>query len=347
MNIPPLYHTDIDADVKSAISSQSYSSIHILADMNTSELCLMLLPESLKSRATVIVMEDGEKGKSLRSAEKIWSALLDAEADRDALLVNVGGGVVCDTGSYAASTFKRGISYINIPTSLLAMVDASIGGKTALNFGGVKNVIGTFAMPDAIILFPTFLNTLAEQEIRSGFAEMLKYGLIADRNLWQELKEVNYKEIKRTPALIERCIRIKHAIVGQDPTEKGVRRLLNFGHTAGHAFEGFSHHSESPLSHGEAVAAGMLVGAYLSHVINGMPHADLEEIQSVILDHYPAYKITEDDYPAILQFMRQDKKNSRGNFRYVLLDRIGRAVYDVPCAEREVITGLDYYRSLV
>ncbi len=344
-----VFSQDLFQDLTLLLQKGNFTSTYILTDRNTFIHCLPLIPQELQDTATLISVPAGEESKNLQNAEKIWNQLLEKETDRNAVLINLGGGMVTDLGSFAASTYKRGISYINIPTTLLGMVDAAIGGKTGINFGEVKNAIGTFAQPHSIIFHTPFLYTLPERELRSGYAEVIKYALISDAELWENLKIIfNPQQLILQPEILQTCMKIKQQITDTDPTEKNIRKILNFGHTVGHGLESFSmQHDEEPLHHGEAVAMGMIAEAYLSHIINGMPLEQMQSVVDYILKFFKPYEISEADYEELFALMRNDKKNSRGNFRLVLLDKIGKAVFDVPCSENEVRKALDFYRSLI
>ena len=344
-----VFSQDLFQSISLLLQKGAFSSTYILTDRNTFIHCLPLIPEEIRNNATLINVPAGEESKNLQNAEKIWTQLLEKEADRNAVLINLGGGMVSDLGSFAASTYKRGICYINIPTTLLGMVDAAIGGKTGINFGEIKNTVGTFAQPYSIIFHTPFLYTLPERELRSGYAEVIKYALISDVELWQNLQIIfNPEQLILQPEILHTCMKIKEQITTADPLEKNIRKILNFGHTIGHGLESLSIlNNGEPLHHGEAVACGMIAEAYLSHVINGMPEQQMHAIVAYILKFFKPYKIAEADYETLFALMRNDKKNSRKNFRMVLLDKIGKAVYDVPCSENEIRKALDFYRSLL
>lgn len=344
-----VFSQDLFQDITLLLQKGAFSSTYILTDRNTFIHCLPLIPQELQDSSTLITVPAGEESKNLQNAEKIWSQLLEKEADRNAVLINLGGGMITDLGGFAASTYKRGISYINIPTTLLAIVDAAIGGKTGISFGEVKNSIGTFAQPHTIIFHTPFLYTLPDRELRSGYAEVIKYALIADVELWQNLQIIfNPEQLILQPEILQICMKIKQQITVTDPLESNIRKILNFGHTIGHGLESLSMHKDGEsLHHGEAVAMGMIVETYLSHIINGLPLTQLHIISDYILKFFKLYKISESDYETLFALMRNDKKNSRGNFRMVLLDKIGKAVFDVPCSENEIRKALDFYRSLL
>jgi 3-dehydroquinate synthase len=281
--------------------------------------------------AVDIVIKAGEQYKNLQTVQKIWKTMMKHHADRNALLVNLGGGVITDLGGFAASTYKRGIKFINIPTTLLAMVDAAIGGKTGIDFGGGKNQIGTFAEAEDVIIDPVFLETLPERELHSGMAEMLKYGFIADAKLLKINLE-NYQQF------ITRAGEIKREIVAQDPTEKGLRKVLNFGHTLGHAIESHCLTTDYPLLHGEAVTLGMLGALWLSVKQLGLEETVLQnfENQLPMLLSEAENLLQESDIDLILGYLVHDKKNKGEKPQFVLLEAVGKPVWDVE-VEPEIV----------
>jgi len=314
------------------------SKVFILTDENVAPFWL---PETEYwlgcENAVEIILRPGEKYKNLQTVQQVWKTLLKHHADRNALLVNLGGGVITDLGGFAASTYKRGIKFINIPTTLLAMVDAAIGGKTGIDFGGGKNQIGTFAEAEEVIIDPVFLETLPEREIRSGMAEMLKYGFIADANLLNVNLE-NYQQY------ITQCGEIKREIVAQDPTEKGLRKILNFGHTIGHAIESHSLTTDCPLLHGEAVALGMIAALWLSVKQCGLDEKVLQDYEKKlpILLSEAELNLTEADVAPILSYLALDKKNKGEKAQFVLLEVVGKPVWDME-VEPELVKASLYY----
>ena len=314
------------------------SKIFILTDENVAPFWL---PETEYwlgcENAVEIVIKPGEKHKTLQTVQRIWKTLMRHHADRNALLVNLGGGVITDLGSFAASTYKRGIRFINIPTTLLGMVDAAIGGKTGIDFGGAKNQIGTFAEPMAVITDPVYLETLDEREIRSGLAEMLKYGFIAEPDLLHVNME-NYA------SYLKRCGEIKREIVAKDPTEKGLRKILNFGHTLGHAIESRCLTSDYPLLHGEAVALGMLAALWLSVKQCGLDDVVLQSFERqlpMLLSECPI-RLPEADIEPIMEYLVFDKKNKGEKPQFVLLESVGKPVWDVEVEPVLVSEALSY-----
>jgi 3-dehydroquinate synthase len=314
------------------------SKVFILTDENVFPFWLPEVAHWLHCDAAIeIVIKPGEQHKNLQTVQRIWKTLMKHHADRNALLVNLSGGVITDLGGFAASTYKRGIKFINIPTTLLAMVDAAIGGKTGIDFGGGKNQIGTFAEAEVVIIDPVFLETLPERELLSGMAEMIKYGFIADANLLNINLE-NYQQY------ITRCGEIKLSIVAQDPTEKGLRKVLNFGHTIGHAIESHCLTTDYPLLHGEAVALGMLGALWLSVQQCGLDEKVLHdyEKQLRVLLSEAELNLTEADVKPILGYLALDKKNKDRKPQFVLLEAVGKPVRDVEVDPGLIKQALEY-----
>jgi len=307
----------------------SYSVVFVISDTNTSHHCL---PHFLSHVATevpieIIEIEPGEENKSIDTCIQVWHALTDLSADRKSLIINLGGGVVTDLGGFVASTFKRGMDFINVPTSLLAMVDASIGGKTGVDLDNLKNQVGVINNPKAVLIDTLFLDTLPSEEMRSGLAEMLKHGLIADRGYWNNLIDLSDLTTDDFGELIRRSVEIKNRIVLQDPNEKGLRKLLNFGHTMGHAIESYFLESQDKktLLHGEAVAIGMILESYFSLEKKMLTPEEYREIKSVIEAVFSKVTFTHDDIQAVAKLLIHDKKNEFGAIGFVLLEGIGKA----------------------
>lgn len=319
------------------------SQIFILTDENVAPFWLPEVAYWLRCDPAVdIVIKPGEEHKNLQTVQRIWRTLLKHHADRNALLINLGGGVITDLGGFVASTYKRGIKFINIPTTLLSMVDAAIGGKTGIDFGGGKNQIGTFAEAEEVIIDPVFLSTLPRRELLSGMAEMLKYGFIADANLLKTNME-NYQDY------ILRCGEIKREIVVHDPTEKGLRKILNFGHTLGHAIESHCLTTEHPLLHGEAVALGMAVALWLSVKQCGLDKKVMQnyEKQLPMLLSEAELNLTVADMEPILSYLALDKKNKGEQPQFVLLEAVGKTVRDVEVDAKEVRSALAYIINII
>ncbi|QNK61677.1 3-dehydroquinate synthase [Pedobacter sp. PAMC26386] len=326
------------------IEKGKYSNVFVFADRNTAELCLPVFREMLDdfSGFDLIETDPGEENKNIDFCIGIWKTLLDFGADRKCLVINLGGGVITDMGGFVASTYKRGVDFINIPTTLLSQVDASVGGKTGIDIDNVKNMVGTFSLPQAVFIEAEFLKTVPARELLSGFAEMIKHGLIVDQEYYHQLKAADYKNI--TTAAIHRSVEIKNEVVTADPQEKGLRKILNFGHTIGHAVESYSlSKDKKPLTHGEAIAIGMICEAYLSHKNSTLTAEELEEIRQYISKVYPAYKIKEKSFAQLSVLMQSDKKNEHGNVLFSLLQSIGKCTYNCRVSESDIVESLEYY----
>ena len=314
------------------------SKVFILTDENVAPFWLPEVAHWLHCEVAVdIIIKAGEQHKNLQTIQRIWKTLMEHHADRNTLLINLGGGVITDLGGFAASTYKRGTRFINVPTTLLAMVDAAIGGKTGIDFGGAKNQIGTFSQAEEVLIDPVFLKTLPEREILSGMAEMLKYGFIADPNLLQ-VNEENYRDF------ILRAGEIKRDIVAKDPTEKGLRKVLNFGHTIGHAIESHCSTTDFPLLHGEAVALGMRAALWLSVQQCGLDEKTLQnfEKQLPMLLSETKVSLTEGDVDPIIFYLVHDKKNLGDKPQFVLLKAVGQPVWNVEVEAERVKKALSY-----
>lgn len=319
---------------------QGYSRIFVLTDENTAIACWPLLSSQL-SGATHFSVKGGERFKSLSTCEAVWQRLSDERADRGAVLVNLGGGLIGDLGGFSAACYKRGISFVQVPTTLLSMVDASVGAKTGVNFAHFKNQVGAFKEPDAVFIDPVFLKTLSEQEVRSGFAEMLKHGLIADQPRWSQLTaQRDWPDDWSTE--IAASIQIKIDIVSQDPFEKGPRKALNFGHTIGHALESFFMEQETKLLHGEAVALGMVAEAYISADHNLLSTAERDQVRDAIFARYPRPSISRNDFPALAELCLQDKKNRDARILCTLLKGLGNFLVDQEINRSDIDSALTY-----
>ena len=327
----------------------SYSSCFVLVDENTKRHCYPLVKEFLPQH-NLIEISAGEEHKTIETCSLIWAQLTAHQADRKSLVVNLGGGVIGDMGGFAASCYKRGIGFINIPTTLLAMVDASVGGKTGIDFNGFKNQIGVFSEPKAVFIYTSFLKTLPERELSSGFAEVMKHYLIADASAFEALA-TNKPAIKRLnwPEVVAANVQIKANIVEQDPKEKGVRKALNFGHTIGHSIESFflQQASEKRLLHGEAIAIGLITESYLSVKKTLLTEAQLIKIQQVILNYFKLPFIEIEFQKAIVELIKQDKKNEHNFTRFTLLQSIGNYSINNAVTEELIIESLNYYNSLL
>ena len=314
------------------------SKVFILTDENVAPFWLPEVAYWLHCDPAIdIIIKPGEQHKNLQTVQRIWKTLMKHHADRNALLINLGGGAITDLGGFAASTYKRGIKFVNIPTTLLAMVDAAIGGKTGIDFGGGKNQIGTFAKAEEVLLDPVFLTTLPRRELFSGISEMMKYGFIADANLLNVSLE-NYQQY------IVRCGEIKREIVAKDLREKGLRKILNFGHTLGHAIESHSLTTDTPLLHGEAVALGMAAALWLSVKQSGLDKKVLQDYEkqlSMLLSE-AEINLTDADVDPILDYLAMDKKNKNEQPQFVLLEDVGKPIMDVELPSERIREALDY-----
>ena len=299
----------------------------ILSDENTYHHCLPELLEQIQTlrRATIIKIDSGEQNKTIETCIKIWEELAAHHADNTSLLFNLGGGVITDIGGFVAATYKRGMHFINIPTTLTAMADASIGGKTGIDFNTIKNMIGLFAQPMSVYIHPVFLNSLNKRQMMSGFAELLKHGLIADKDYWETLIKIKNPMEEDLTILINKSIRIKQEIVNEDLYDNGKRRILNFGHTIGHALESFSmKHNGDPITHGEAVATGMIMEACLAAHLGKLFKHDMHIIKAGIVSHFgKPYMINKEDIPELMELMNQDKKIHHGKLSLPILHAIG------------------------
>ncbi len=329
--------------IASYLEDNSYSQLFVLIDENSKKHCLPVLGSSLE-KVTVIEITSGEEHKTLDTCSLIWETLTNANADRNALLINLGGGVIGDMGGFCASTYKRGIDFINIPTTLLSQVDASIGGKLGIDFNGFKNHIGLFNLPKKVIVDPVFLKTLPQNQIRSGFAEMLKHGFINDSNHLNELTQLNVENCDWLPFIVK-SIKIKNEIVTIDPIEKNERKFLNFGHTIGHAVESYFINNGIPILHGEAVAIGMITEGFLSSKILKLEEKEQVKIIEIIDSYFNRAKIPEEGIKEILNNLEQDKKNTNSTIQSVLLKNIGEPKHSVEITKEDVREALKFYAS--
>ena len=331
------------------IENTNYSNIFILVDGNTNEYCLPYFLPYLATTKTIeiIEIEAGEEQKNIETCVEIWKILTELGGDRKSVIINLGGGVITDIGGFVASTFKRGIDFINIPTSLLAMVDASVGGKNGVDLGNLKNQIGVINVPKMVIIDTEFLSSLPQNEMRSGLAEMLKHGLIYDKNYWEKFIDLSKIDISDLDTLIYRSVEIKNEIVSQDLTENGIRKALNFGHTLGHAIESYflENNSKKTLLHGEAIAVGMILESYLSYKKELISKKDLEHIKTTILSYFDKVVFDENDINPILELLIHDKKNEYGKVQFCLLNSIGKAIFNQEVDNELILNAFEYYKS--
>ena len=329
------------------VAEQHPSKIFLLADKHTNECCTPIVLSLLATDIPleIIEIEAGEPHKHIDTCTQVWYALSELGADRKSLLINIGGGVVTDLGGFVASTYMRGIPFINIPTSLLAMVDASVGGKTGVDLGALKNLVGVINNPQGVVIYPDFLATLPTEELRSGMAEMFKHGLISDEAYWHKMCNLSELTEAHLGSLIYESVVIKNEVVTQDPTEKGLRKTLNYGHTLGHAIESYclQNPNRERLLHGEAIAIGMVLATYLSVKELGFSMDKCDQVKAVLGEYFRKQDFSYEEITDICQLMRFDKKNVGGNVHFVLLEAIGKPKIDCIVPYEEIYKAFEYY----
>ncbi len=329
------------------LNPKQYSKIFILVDENTSQYCLPQLLGNLETEIEIeiIELEVGEMHKNISTCTEVWNALSDLGGDRKSILINLGGGVISDLGGFVACTFKRGIDFINIPTTLLSMVDASIGGKNGVDLGNLKNQIGIIREPKAVIIDTQFLNTLPQNEMRSGLAEMLKHGLIFDKAYWDSFKDLKKLQADDLSQLIYQSIQIKNTIVCEDLTENGIRKALNFGHTLGHAIESYclENDHKTTLLHGEAIAIGMILESHISREKGLLTNEEYQEIKYIIKDIFEPIAFTQNDIEKIIELLIYDKKNEFGKVQFALLNGIGKIKINQECDNLMIYSAFEDY----
>ncbi len=344
-----IFSKDIEVDLKSCIDKIAADKVFILTDNNTQQHCLPKIKSIVEDCYTdVISIPSGDDNKNLTSLAQVWEFLTKNNASRKSLLINIGGGMITDLGGFAASTFKRGIRYINIPTTLLSVVDAATGGKTGINFCGLKNEIGVINPAEFVLINVDFFKTLDENNLLSGFAEMIKHALISNNENWKnilrfDLESFNLDALK---PLLKDSLQVKEDIVAKDPKEENLRKALNFGHTFGHAFESLSYEQQKPALHGFAVAWGMLCELYLSHAKLSFPKENLLTYRQILKDFYGLYTINCKDYEQIFELMTHDKKNESSKINFTLLSNIGEIKIDQTATKDEIFEVLDFYREV-
>ena len=333
--------------INEIIVEKKYSSLFLLVDEHTNELCLSKFLPQLATEVPIeiIEIESGEGIKNITTCVEIWSILSDLGADRKSAIINLGGGVITDIGGFIASTFKRGIDFINVPTTLLGMVDASIGGKNGVDLGNLKNQIGVINVPQLLLIDTSFLETLPQREMRSGLAEMLKHGLIYDKNYWEQFLDLSQLNFDDLDLLIYRSVEIKNEIVKQDPTENGIRKALNFGHTLGHGIESHFLETETPLLHGEAIAIGMILESYISKEKGLLTNEEFHQIKYIITNLFDEHLITDKDVQAIQDLLIHDKKNEYGKVQFALLNGIGKIIINQSVENELIISSFEDYKS--
>lgn len=332
----------IQQSIQAVLAAKTYTQIVVVVDNHTKKYCYPLVKPFLPKHTLISILA-GESNKILATCEQIWQSMTKAQLDRHALVLNLGGGVIGDMGGFCAATYKRGIDFVQIPTTLLSQVDASVGGKLGIDFNGLKNHLGVFTLPKSVLIDAVFLKTLPEREIRSGFAEIIKHCLIADAKKWQEIRVRDFDE-QNFEGLIAHSVEIKKKIVEQDPTEKGIRKTLNFGHTLGHAIEThFLNDSKKRLLHGEAIAAGMICESFIAHQRKLIDVKTLEQIEEFIFSIYGNANIKNMDIEPIIALTAQDKKNLGKSVRFSLIDGLGSCQFDLAVSNKEMKAALNYY----
>ena len=341
---------DIKKELARFLAENHYDKLFVLADTHTYRLCFPViqhLPEI--AQATPIIIEAGDTNKNIEQLSIVWEALSNNGASRDSLLINIGGGMITDLGGFAGATFKRGLHTLNIPTTLMASVDAAVGGKTGINFNGLKNEIGSFYIPDCVLIDCVFLQTLDRDNLLSGYAEMIKHGLICSEKILNKILaydlDSNELNICILNELVRESVAIKEEIVAEDPKEKGIRKALNLGHTIGHAFESLSFEKKQPVLHGHAVAAGLVAELYLSYQCCGFSIETLRRTVNFIKTHYPPFLYDCDDYETLYALMTHDKKNKSGIINFTLLAQPGDIRIDQAMEKEKIFESLDFYRE--
>ena len=333
--------------LENLLKTETYSKIFVLVDENTNEHCLPYFLSNLPTEIEIeiIEIEPGEENKNIYTCIDLWHTLIELDADRKSIMINLGGGVITDIGGFVASTYKRGIDFVNVPTTLLAMVDASVGGKTGVDLGSLKNQIGVINEPKSVIVISKFLETLPTNQMRSGLAEMLKHGLIYDKTYWDKLKHLNNLNTDDLDVLIKQSIEIKNKIVSQDLKENGIRKALNFGHTLGHAIESYCLESEdkNQLLHGEAIAIGMILESYLSYKLELISKDSYAEIKYIITDVFEKISFNDSDIQKILDLLIFDKKNEFGNIQFTLLNKIGESKINQTVGKSLILLAFEDY----
>lgn len=331
------------------LKENKYSNLFIIVDSNTNEYCLPKLLPILETDLTIeiIEFEAGEINKNIETCIEIWNVLTELGADRKTLIINIGGGVVTDLGGFVASTFKRGVDFIHIPTTLLSMVDASVGGKNGVDLGNLKNQIGVINTPKMVLIDTNYLETVPQNEMRSGLAEMLKHGLIFDKGYWEKFLDLKAIDFADLDELIYRSVEIKNEIVMQDPTEKNIRKSLNFGHTLGHAIESYflENENKTTLLHGEAIAVGMILESYISLHKNLITEAEYNQIKSTLKSIYEDVVFEESDIDPILELLIHDKKNEYGTIQFALIEGIGKIKINQSVENELILNAFEDYKS--
>jgi 3-dehydroquinate synthase len=343
-----VFSQQIDTALREIVQKYPDGNVFLLTDQTVSAFCLPLIQKVIDEFSIkTFVIPSGEENKNIQSVIRVWDFLSNAGADRKSLLINLGGGMLTDLGGFAASTFKRGFDFVNIPTTLLAQVDASLGGKTGFNFNGLKNEIGVFMEPRSVIVNTNFLKTIDRRNFLSGYAEMLKHGLIKSREHWDELIAFDLEHIDYTALqnMIAHSVSLKEWHVLNDPHEQNIRKALNFGHTVGHAFESYALKTGRPVLHGYAVVYGMIAELYLSMKKCGLQADVMNRISSWLIDIYGKFPVQKSDFEALCELMTHDKKNEGKRINFTLIPEIGKAEINVDCSKELILQALTYYQN--
>ena len=348
-NYPIYFNEKATEALNLHINNNKYSNIFIIVDSNTNEFCLPKLLPAIETdlNVEIIEFEAGEENKNIETCVEIWKVLTELGGDRKSLVLNLGGGVVTDLGGFVASTFKRGVDFIHIPTTLLSMVDASVGGKNGVDLGNLKNQIGVINVPSMVLIDTQYLETVPQNEMRSGLAEMLKHGLIYDKKYWEEFLDISTIDFDALDQLIYRSVEIKNEIVKQDPTEKNIRKALNFGHTLGHAIEGYflENENKTTLLHGEAIAAGMILESFISLHKGLISNEEYIQIKTVLKSIYEDIVFEEEDIEPILELLIHDKKNEYGSIQFALIEGIGKIKINQEVENELILNAFEDYKS--
>lgn len=341
-----VFTNDVALALDAILDAKPHNHLAVIVDENTARVVLPEIRSRHLAKAQIITIGVGDSCKNLDTLTHVWNSLEQGGATRKSVVVNLGGGVVTDLGGFAAATFKRGISFVNIPTTLLSAVDAAVGGKTGINFGGLKNEIGVFCDSKFVILDTEFLRTLDAENICSGYAEMLKHGLISDEKMWAELVgfDLAHPDLQQLQRMVGDSVAVKERIVEQDPHEHGIRKALNLGHTFGHAFESWAL-KRKPVLHGYAVAFGLIPELYLSVMKTGFPTEKMRQTVNFIKEYYGSLPITCDDYDELIELMRHDKKNQDGIINFTLLGGIGDIRINQSATIDEIKEAFDFFRE--
>lgn len=342
--------TDLNKDLSEILSRLSFDKLFLLTDENTERLCYPLVKDNAQiAKAGKIIIKAGDDNKNIETLSSIWKYLSENGATRHSLLINLGGGMLTDIGGFAAASFKRGIKCINIPTTLLGAVDAAVGGKTGINFNGLKNEIGAFAPAETVLIDSAFFKSLDHQNFLSGYAEMIKHGLIDSDKEWQatmsfDTEEIDYEKLKQ---LVVDSVGVKERIVEIDPFEKGIRKALNLGHTIGHAFESMSYELNKPVQHGYAVAWGIICELYLSHRFCGFPKEKMYKTIYFIKDNYHGFYFDCDHYERLYEYMKHDKKNESDTVNFTFLSDVGKIEINQTASKEDIFDAIDFLRESV